>query len=139
MTAAAPRTRPRPVSLWRRPLLVGICFGLGYGVTQRLLDLRLPALVSWGQSFDVREFPGTSLDSLRLRHGGADQELRGNLELLELQPETAKDTATPDPTAEAQPEALSPGDVPDAGTGNTGAAAPAPAAPKLPAPAPTQP
>lgn len=69
---------------------MGVCFGLGYGLTQRLLDLQLPALVQWGQSFDVREFPGTSLESLRLRFGSENQELRGRLDLLELEAEQPK-------------------------------------------------
>ncbi|MBM5803885.1 MAG: hypothetical protein FJ078_07175 [Cyanobacteria bacterium K_DeepCast_35m_m2_155] len=90
MATASSKAQPRPVSLWRRPLLVGVCFGLGYGLTQRLLDLQLPALVQWGQSFDVREFPGTSLESLRLRFGSENQELRGRLDLLELEAEQPK-------------------------------------------------
>jgi len=73
------------VSLWRRPLLVGVCFALGYGLTQRLLDLRLPALVQWGQTFQPRDRPGTSLDSLRLRFGAEQQELRGRLDLQQLE------------------------------------------------------
>ena len=147
MTAATPRTRSRQVSLWRRPLLVGVCFGLGYGITQRLLDLRLPGLVSWGQSFDVREFPGTSLESLRLLHGSSDQELRGTLDLLELQPKKAEPKATPDPSAAAgatdaaatHTEAAVSNDLPDAGPGETRPPGEAPVAPKLPAPAPSQP
>ena len=139
MTAAIPRTRPRPVSLWRRPLLVGVCFGLGYGITQRLLDLRLPGLVSWGQSFDVGEFPGTSLESLRLLHGSTDQELRGNLDLLELQAEKPEAKAASEPADTALPEAVSSDDLPDAGAGETQPPGEAPAAPKLPAPALSQP
>ena len=101
LATASSKAKPRPVSLWRRPLLVGVCFGLGYGLTQRLLDLRLPALVLWGQSFDVREFPGTSLESLRLRFGSENQELRGRLDLLELEAEQPK-PADPSALPEAQ-------------------------------------
>ncbi|WP_087068228.1 hypothetical protein [Cyanobium sp. NIES-981] len=75
----------RPRNRWRGPLLAGFCFGLGYGVTQRLLALQLPGLVQLRQGFDVREFPGTSLESLRLRFGNDTQEIRGDLEVLELE------------------------------------------------------
>jgi len=109
-------------------LLVGVCFGLGYGLTQRLLDLQLPALVQWGQSFDVREFPGTSLESLRLRFGSENQELRGRLDLLELEAEQPKPA---DPLA-------SPGD--QQGGDQLGFGAPeTPAAPAAAPPAPSLP
>jgi len=117
---ASPQTRPRRVSLWRRPLLVGICFALGYGLTQRALDLRLPALVQWGQSFAPRDRPGTSLESLRLQFGAAQQELRGRLDLQELEGQQPG-------SADAFPVAAPPDDsavVPDTLT---------PAAPQLPA------
>lgn len=70
---------------WRGPLLAGLCFGLSYALVQRLLDLELPQLIQLGHSFDVREVPGTSLDSLRLRLGGEAAPIRGDLELLELE------------------------------------------------------
>ncbi len=82
-TAAQPVSRPR--NRWRGPLLAGFCFGLGYGVTQRLLALQLPSLVQLRQGFEVRQFPGTSLESLRLRFGSDAEEVRGDLEVLELQ------------------------------------------------------
>lgn len=63
-----------PRSHWQGPLLVGICLGLGYGITQRLLGLQLPAFVQLGQGFELRQFPGTSLDSLRLRFGAVPQD-----------------------------------------------------------------
>ena len=75
------------------PLLVGFCFGLGYGVTQRLLALQLPSLVRLGQGFEVRPFPGTSLESLWLRFGAENQEIRGDADLLQL--EQQLDTAAP--------------------------------------------
>jgi hypothetical protein len=128
------------VSLWRRPLLVGVCFGLGYGLTQRLLDLRLPGFVQWGQSFEVRQFPGTSLESLRLRVGSEVQDLRGRLDLLELDAEQPKQ---PEPEAEpgalelpAQPPAGDPAPV----TPSRPPAADTPPAPSLPLPSlPDQP
>lgn len=60
---------PLRSSLWRTPLIVGICCGLGYAATNRLLALRLPAFLRLGQSFDVRPFPGHSLESLRRQFG----------------------------------------------------------------------
>ena len=89
--SAAPPSQPRP--RWQVPLLVGFCFGLGYGVTQRLLALQLPPLVRLGQGFEVRPFPGTSLESLRLRFGAENQEIRGDADLLQL--EQQLDTAAP--------------------------------------------
>ena len=91
--------RSRTVSLWRRPLLVGICLALGYGLTQRLLDLRLPALVQWGQTFEPRDRPGTSLDSLRLRFGSEQQELQGRLDLQELENQQPADEVPADTPA----------------------------------------
>jgi hypothetical protein len=126
------RPQPKPVSLWRRPLLVGVCFALGYGLTQRLLDLRLPGLVQWGQTFAPRDRPGTSLDSLRLRFGSEQQDLRGRLDLQELEAQQ------PGPDA-AAPSADVPADTPAVDEALT------PAAPQLPAaeaeapPAPRQP
>lgn len=127
-TRPGPGGQPRPVSLWRRPLLVGVCFALGYGLTQRLLDLRLPALVQWGQTFQPRDRPGTSLDSLRLRFGAEQQELRGRLDLqqLETQQPAPAAAATPAvdealtpaapqlPAAEQPPEPITPAEAPPA-------------------------
>jgi hypothetical protein len=88
------------------PLLAGLCFGLGYGLTHRLLALQWPSLVRLGQGFEVRPFPGTSLESLRLRFGADSQEVRGTLDLLELERQTGADKppAQPEarPTAEAE-------------------------------------
>ena len=57
-------------------------FGLGYGVTGRLLDLRPDATARLGESFEVRPTPGTSLESLRMRFG-APSETIDDLGLLE--------------------------------------------------------
>lgn len=67
------------------PLLAGVCFALGYGVVQRLIDLEVTSWVQLGQSFDVREFPGTTLESLRLKVGAPVQSIRGDLGVLELE------------------------------------------------------
>ena len=78
-----PGQRPRPI--WVGPLVTGFCFALTYGVTQRLLALNVGELIRFGNGFDVQVFPGTSLESLRLRFGDAEAEIRGDLELQELQ------------------------------------------------------
>ncbi len=70
--------------------MVGVCFGLGYGLTQRLVALNLPALVHLGQGFGARPFPGTGLESLRQRFGAEGQEIRGDLDLLELEAENRR-------------------------------------------------
>ena len=103
---ASASTPPRPRPRWQVPLLAGLCFGLGYGLTHRLLALQWPSLVRLGQGFEVRPFPGTSLESLRLRFGADSQEVRGTLDLLELERQTGADKppAQPEarPTAEAE-------------------------------------
>jgi hypothetical protein len=96
----------RPQPRWQLPLLVGVCFGLGYGVANRLLALQLPSFVRLGQGFEVRPFPGQSLESLRLQFGTEEREVRGNLEPLEpdsqpgadqLTDSVSPDSAAPDP------------------------------------------
>ena len=126
--AAAPLP-PRP--RWQVPLLVGFCFGLGYGITHRLLALQLPSLVRLGQGFEVRAFPGTSLDSLRLRFGVDSQEVRGDLDLLQLEQQEgqSKPAATnSDTTNDAGVR------EPDAGLEPAPAAEPQPVAPRQEAP-----
>jgi len=100
--ASAKATSPsdsRP--LWQVPLLVGVCFGLGYGVTQRLLSLQLPSLVRLGQGFEVRPFPGTTLESLRLRFGAEDQDIRGDADPLQLDQQSDAE-AQPAPEMDAE-------------------------------------
>lgn len=69
---------------WQAWLLLGICTGLGYGLTQRLLDLQ-PGEPGLGghQSFAVKAFPGTSLDGLRRgQRAGASRSLRADLDAV---------------------------------------------------------
>lgn len=92
--AAEPARRsPPPLKrrLWRTPLVVGLCFGLGYGITNRLLALQWPGFVQLGQSFDLRPFPGSSLEGLRQRFGAEDQAIRGDLDLIELEAQNRKE------------------------------------------------
>jgi len=62
-----------------------VCFGLAYGVSQRLLSFNVTELIRFGPGFDVQVFPGTSLESLKMRFGDAQGEIRGDLELQELE------------------------------------------------------
>ncbi|MBM5807554.1 MAG: hypothetical protein FJ056_07655 [Cyanobacteria bacterium M_surface_10_m2_179] len=80
-TPASSQSRP----LWQGPLVAGLCFGLAYGVAQRLLSFNVGELIRFGSGFDVQVFPGTSLESLKLRFGDAEAEITGDLELQELE------------------------------------------------------
>jgi hypothetical protein len=63
-------------------LFVGACFGLGYGLTQRLMLINVSEAWKGEQLFAVKSFPGTSLPVLRQRAGGGEQPLRADLDLL---------------------------------------------------------
>jgi hypothetical protein len=75
--------------------VTGFCFGVGYGVVHRLMTLQLPQLVQLDQPFAVRPFPGTSLESLRLRVGAAAGPIRADLGALELEEQQRREAATP--------------------------------------------
>ncbi|MEY3544661.1 MAG: hypothetical protein RLZZ247_818, partial [Cyanobacteriota bacterium] len=91
MARVSQPTQPRPQPLWRGPLIAGVCFGLAYGITQRLLSFNVAELIRFGPGFDVQVFPGTSLESLKLRFGDAQGEIRGDLELQELERQQEQD------------------------------------------------
>jgi hypothetical protein len=92
-TAPSPATRSRrqprrvdPPPRWRRWLVLGLFFGLGYGMTQRLLEVR------WGEGGSrtpaFRAKPpvgGTTLEELRRRNGSATQPLTADLDTLARQ------------------------------------------------------
>ena len=96
------KIQPIPRSRWQGPLVAGLCFGLGYGITQRLLSLQLPTFVQLGQGFELRAFPGTALQSLRLKFGSEAQPIRGDLEREQLQEESK----AADPSAEPAKDGL---------------------------------
>ena len=85
MARVSQPAQPRPQQIWRGPLVAGLCFGVAYGVTQRLLSVNVVELIRFGPGFDVQVFPGTSLESMKLRYGAAEAEIRGDLELQELE------------------------------------------------------
>ena len=98
-------SQPALREIWKGPLVAGLCFGVAYGVTQRLLSLNVTELIRFGPGFDVQVFPGTSLESLKLRFGDAQAEIRGDLELQELerqQEQEAKQRAEAAKQAEAE-------------------------------------
>ncbi len=83
--AGKQRAAGRPAWDWRLWAIVGLCFGVGYAASLRLLSLGGPEEGGNRQRFDVQPAPGTTLDSLRQRFGGDAREIRGDLDLLELE------------------------------------------------------
>jgi hypothetical protein len=68
---------------WWRWLVFGLCFSLGYGLTQRLGRLGSTS-ASKGEvpAFAAQESPGTRLGELQKRLGAEGKSLVGDLELL---------------------------------------------------------
>ena len=62
-----PARRPNP---WNPmgPLMVGLCFGLAYVVTGRLLEDRLGGLVPLGRRFSSKPVPGLASSWFLLGH-----------------------------------------------------------------------
>lgn len=81
---------------WKRWLLLGACFGLGYGITQRLVTIDLGPGWSAPERFGVKPFPGTELNSLRRRFGDEAQPIRGDLDLLDLERQQERQEAAID-------------------------------------------
>ena len=133
-------SQPALRQIWQGPLVAGLCFGVAYGVTQRLLSFNVTELIRFGPGFDVQVFPGTSLESLRLRFGDAEAEIRGDLELQELerqQQQEAKQRAEAAKEAEAalkRADAIEPQVEPPAEPQLPAASSPAPLLPVAPPP-----
>ena len=70
---------------WVGPLVAGVCFSLGYGVTYRVMNLRLIFHQIQPESFAYKAVSGVGLESLRLLHGGDRAELLPNLSFLNSQ------------------------------------------------------
>ena len=87
------RPAGRPAWDWRLWAIVGLCFGVGYAASLRLLSLAGPEEGGNRQRFDVQPAPGTTLDSLRQRFGGDARQIRGDLDLLELEQEHKQEEA----------------------------------------------
>tara|TARA_B100001939_G_scaffold339610_1_gene346625 strand:- start:742 stop:1158 length:417 start_codon:yes stop_codon:yes gene_type:complete len=103
MKQRRPRRRPNP---WNPlgPLLVGICFGLAYVVTGRLLDDRLGGLVPLGRRFASKPVPGLTLESLRMRYGAERVDLLGPAPELLPEPEPVDAAVLPAPEIIESPE-----------------------------------
>lgn len=82
--APAPR-RPFPALGRRGLIVVGLCFGLAYGITQRILSLDLGEWRPLSHPFDVKPRPGTGLEQLRQRFGASRRPIQADLEALELE------------------------------------------------------
>ncbi len=67
---------------WRVWLVVGVCFGLGYGLTQRFTAFQRSEGGGSEQRFRAKPAPGTGLDDLRRRAGEDEGDLRPDLERL---------------------------------------------------------
>ena len=138
-------SQPVLKQIWKGPLIAGLCFGVAYGVTQRVLSFNVAELIRFGPGFDVQVFPGTSLESLKLRYGAAEAEIRGDLELQELerqQQEEAKKRAEEAKQAEEElkrASELEPLPEPELPQADPTPAQPKPAAPSAPLPAPPVP
>ncbi|MCP9833980.1 hypothetical protein [Cyanobium sp. Aljojuca 7A6] len=102
MVTARPSTPPRGPRAragfrsgwdWRVWWIIGLCFGLSYGASLRLLSLGGEEERGASQRFDVQAAPGTTLESLRQRFGGDAREIRGDLDLLELEQQQKQEEA----------------------------------------------
>ena len=85
MESGNPETRksPQKPRFWVGPLVVGCCFSLGYGVTDRVLTLHGNAEEPRPEAFEQVLFPGDSLSGLRQRAGTATNLLQVDLDEIE--------------------------------------------------------
>lgn len=91
-----PARQAKATPRWRRWLLIGLFFGIGHGLTQRLMEVR------WGEgsnrppAFRAKApSGGTSLEELRRQHGQKAKPLIADLDTLarEKREETEKQAA----------------------------------------------
>ncbi|MCP9916387.1 hypothetical protein [Cyanobium sp. ATX 6F1] len=128
--SAAPTRAARPGNPWSGPLVIGLGFALGFGLTQRLQVLDGTPSIDLGHRFDAQPLPGISLESLRMRYGAQNESLRGD----------------PNPPAKTDPADQLPEPLPGAEPDSNGAPDPlaptesaAPTAPSQPPKAKPQP
>ena len=94
------------------PLLVGLCFGLAYVVTGRLLEDRIGGLVPLGRRFSSKPVPGLTLESLRMRYGAERVNLLGPSPQLLPEPEPIDAAVLPAPDLFVEPESVDPSALP---------------------------
>ena len=68
---------------WVGPLVAGCCFGLGYGITERVLTLQTNAEDPVPEAFTPLAFPGDSLQEIRARFSDDDSSLQVDVTALE--------------------------------------------------------
>jgi len=94
---AVPAPRPaarRDGRCWRA---LGLCFGLGYGIADRLIRSQGDGDVTAGhQNFGVQAFPGEPLEAIRRRHGGTPRDVWFDFESLEQEKRNQLDQADAD-------------------------------------------
>ena len=89
---------PPPRSAVRRDwiywLVLGVCFGIGHGITERLIRAQGERGSPAGhQNFGVQSFPGETLEALRRRHGGEPRDVWVDFESLEQEKRNQQDQA----------------------------------------------
>jgi len=89
---------PPPRSAARRDwiywLVLGVCFGTGHGITERLIRAQGEGGAPAGhQNFGVQAFPGETLEALRRRHGGAPRDVWVDFKSLEQEKRNQQDQA----------------------------------------------
>ena len=89
---------PPPQSAVRRDwiywMVLGVCFGIGHGITERLIRAQGERGSPAGhQNFGVQSFPGETLEALRRRHGGEPRDVWVDFESLEQEKRNQQDQA----------------------------------------------
>ena len=79
---------------WRHWLALGVCFGLGHGIADRLIRSQGDGGGPAGhQNFGVQAFPGETLEALRRRHGDAPKDVVVDFAALEQEKRNQQDQA----------------------------------------------
>jgi hypothetical protein len=91
---AVPPSRSPSRRAWIDWLALGLCFGLGHGIAERLIRAQGEGGAPAGhQNFGVEAFPGETLEALRRRHGGAPRDVWVDFESLEQEKRNRQDQA----------------------------------------------
>lgn len=89
---------PPPRSAARRDwiywLVLGLCFGIGHGIAERLIRAQGEGGAPAGyKNFGVQAFPGETLEAIRRRYGGAPRDVWVDFETLEQEKRNQQDQA----------------------------------------------